>query len=159
MSLSTDITKRRSGATTRARRLRREETDAERTLWRRLSGRELGGFKFVRQIPIGPYVADFLCRSARLIIELDGEQHAKSARDEQRTLFLNEHGYAVLRFWNHEVLREREAVLEAILAALEGRVSGEASGLRLWLPEGSPSPARLSPSRPLPIGERGGAGG
>ena len=86
------------GATKRARCSRREETDAEYRLWYRLSGRELGGFKFVRQVPLGPYVVDFLCRSRRLIVELDGEQHAENARcDEQLP---ERHGYSVLRFWN-----------------------------------------------------------
>jgi very-short-patch-repair endonuclease len=147
---------RRPGVTERARLLRRGETDAERRLWFRLSGRELGGFKFVRQIPIGPYVVDFLCRSARLVVELDGEQHAENLRDEKRTHFLNRHGYSVLRFWNHEVLREREAVLEAILAVLDGRVSGGESGLRLspaGPSTGAPSPGRFA-TRPLPRGER-----
>ncbi len=125
-----NIVHRRPGATMRARRLRRDETDAERQLWRRLSGRELGRFKFVRQVPIGPYVVDFLCRAKRLVVELDGEQHAESATDIIRTAFLNRHGYAVLRFWNHEVLREREAVLDAILAVLDGRLRGTDAGLR-----------------------------
>ena len=125
------ITRRAPGATERARRLRREETDAEARLWRRLSGRELGGYKFIRQAPLGPYVVDFLCRSERLVVEIDGEQHAWSSKDAARTAFLSEHGYSVLRFWNHEVLREREAVLDAILAVLTGQLSGPESGLRL----------------------------
>ena len=145
------ITFRKPGSTARARRIRREDTDPEYRLWYRLGGRELGGFKFVRQIPIGPYIVDFLCRSARLVVELDGEQHAENAKDEERTRFLNSHGYSVLRFWNHEVLREREAVLDAILAVLEGRLEGKESGLRL---AAVPSPGRLTPTRPLPDGER-----
>jgi very-short-patch-repair endonuclease len=144
------VTFRRPGATKRARWLRREETDAEYRLWFRLSGRELGGFKFVRQVPIGPYVVDFLCRSERLVVELDGEQHVDSVSDAERTGFLNEQGYSVLRFWNHEVLREREAVLDAILAVLERRVTGPASGLRLAV---SPHPV-AGATRPLPRGER-----
>src|SRR3712207_5698846 len=116
-----DITHRLAGATNHARRLRREQTDAEYRLWCQLSGRELGGYKFVRQAPLGPYIVDFLCRSNALIVELDGEQHADTAKDAVRTAFLNQRGYSVLRFWNHEVLREREAVLDAILAVLEGQ--------------------------------------
>src|SRR5687767_7291526 len=114
----TDPRKRAAGATARARQLRKDETEAESRLWRRLSGRELGGYKFARQVPLGPYVVDFLCRSQRLIVELDGEQHAHGARDARRTAFLNAHGYSVLRFWNYEVLREREEVLDAILGVL-----------------------------------------
>ncbi|MDQ3558143.1 MAG: endonuclease domain-containing protein [Pseudomonadota bacterium] len=123
-----------------ARRLRRDETDAERRLWRRLSGRELGRFKFVRQVPIGPYVVDFLCRANRLIVEVDGAQHADNAKDVNRTAFLNQRGYFVLRFWNHEVLCEREAVLDAILAVLDGRLRGTATGLRF---------APATPTQPL----------
>ena len=138
MKIGTDVTKRWPGATARARRLRRDETDAERRLWYRLSGRELGGYKFVRQVPLGPYVVDFLCRSERLVVELDGEQHAGSRHDQARTAWLNKHGYAVLRFWNYEALREREAVLDAILAVLEGKISSPSPGLRF-------APADLSP--------------
>ncbi len=126
-----DITHRLPGTTNQARRLGREETDAEYRLWYRLRGRELGGYKFIRQVPLGPYVVDFLCRSESLIVELDGEQHAQSAKDSVRTAFLNQRGYSVLRFWNHEVLQEREAVLDAILAVLERRISAANSGLRL----------------------------
>src|SRR4051812_50188446 len=114
MNRGDDVTKRKPGATERARRLRRDETDAEYRLWYRLRGREIGGYKFVRQVPLGPYVADFVCRAAHLIVEIDGEQHADSRSDERRTSWLNAHGYSVLQFWNHEVLKEREAVLDAI---------------------------------------------
>ena len=145
------IAYRRGGATARARWPRREETDAEAQLWKRLSGRELGGYKFVRQVPLGPYVVDFLCRSKRLVVELDGEQHADNLRDKVRTALLNREGYSVLRFWNHEVLRERGAVLDAILATLNGQLVGSSTGLRF-------SPATLTRSAfaesgsPLPGG-------
>ena len=90
----------------RARELRREATDAEKLLWSRLRDRRLG-CKFKRQRPIGPFVADFCCHERALVIELDGEQHAfDRIRDEKRTLFLNRHGYRVIRFWNYEVLTE-----------------------------------------------------
>ena len=147
----TTIAFRAAGATKRARFFRREETDAEYRLWRRLSGRELGGYKFVRQAPLGSYVVDFLCRSKRLVVEIDGEQHAGREKDIVRTAFLNQNGYSVLRFWNFEVLREREAVLDAILAVLEGQLVGPSDGLR-YAPR--PSPGRLTPTRPLPDGER-----
>lgn len=127
--MSADISKRRTGATTSARRLRAEDTEPEYRLWSDLRARRLNGYKFARQIPLGPYVVDFLCRDEMLVVELDGSQHAEAKRDEIRTGFLTQHGYSVLRFWNDEVLRERQAVLETILVALEGRLS-PSPGLR-----------------------------
>ena len=91
----------------RARELRRDTTDAETALWRRLRDRGLDGEKFVRQEPIGPYIADFVCRRKKLIIEIDGGQHSDQAeRDEARTKHLEALGYRVIRFWNNEVLSE-----------------------------------------------------
>jgi very-short-patch-repair endonuclease len=87
-------------------------------LWRVLRGRQLGGFKFLRQEPIGPYFADFACREARLVIELDGSQHADSDYDARRDTFLVSRGYRVLRIWNNEVLTNLTGVADAILAAL-----------------------------------------
>lgn len=124
-----DPTKRRPGATVRARRLRQEDTEPEYRLWGELRNRRLNGFKFARQIPIGPYFVDFICRDERLIIELNGGQHSENMRDRLRDMFLLESGYSVLRFWNHEVLRERRAVLDTVLAALEGRLT-PSPGLR-----------------------------
>src|SRR5262245_21994158 len=103
------VAKRGKAATLRARPLRRDETEAEYRLWGDLRNRLLNGFKFARQIPVGPYFADFVCREQRLIVELDGGHHSESRHDEFRTKLLNEHGYSVLRFWNDEVLRERRA--------------------------------------------------
>ncbi len=97
-------------------------TDVERWLWHRLRGRRLGGHKFVRQIPVGPFFADFACRDARLIVELDGSQHAGSGCDERRDRYLMEQGFRVLRFWNGEVAGNLDAVCETIVAALEGRL-------------------------------------
>jgi very-short-patch-repair endonuclease len=77
----------------------------------------LGGFKFVRQEPIGPYVVDFVCREKRLVVEVDGGQHAASRRDAARDRWLVEHRYRVLRFWNNEVLGNIEGVWETIFAA------------------------------------------
>ncbi len=118
-----DITKRATGATAKARRLRQTETDVEMRLWSDLRSRRLNGYKFARQIPFGPYVADFVCREQRLIVEVDGSQHAQPGFDRARDAFLCEHGYSVLRFWNDEILCEREAVLNTILAALESRLT------------------------------------
>jgi very-short-patch-repair endonuclease len=103
--------------TSLARRLRKNSTSAERKLWRYLRSRSLGGFKFVRQEPIGPYVADFVCREKRLVVEVDGGQHADSSRDAVRDRWLVEHRYRVLRFWNNEVLGNIEGVWETIFAA------------------------------------------
>jgi very-short-patch-repair endonuclease len=101
-----------------ARKLRREQTDAERTLWFRLRDRRLGGLKFPRQVPVGRYVVDFCCESARLIVELDGGQHAeRSAEDAKRTADLDAYGFLALRFWNVDVLSNLDGVLETIVAA------------------------------------------
>ena len=105
-------------STARARRLRRAATDAERGLWLLLRDRRLCGLKFRRQHQIGRYVVDFCCVGRRLIIEVDGSQHAYNvAADATRTAYLNRHGYRVVRFWNSEVLSESEAVLAAIAEA------------------------------------------
>ncbi len=105
-----------------ARQLRNRMTEAESHLWRHLRRRNIAGYKFRRQHPVGPFVADFVCIEARTVIELDGGQHAEqSAYDGARDAWLRRHGYTILRFWNHEVLGETEAVLEAIWAALTGK--------------------------------------
>jgi very-short-patch-repair endonuclease len=122
-----------AGKTGRARKLRRAQTDAEQKLWYRLDNRQLAGWKFVRQEPIGPYFADFACREARLIVEVDGSQHVESERDVVRDAFLSAHSYRVLRFWNHDALWNMQSVLDTILAMLGGedsssRVRGEDLG-------------------------------
>ncbi|MDQ2702309.1 MAG: endonuclease domain-containing protein [Pseudomonadota bacterium] len=112
---------RNSKATTRARQLRRDQTEVERRLWYLLRDRRLEGFKFRRQHPIGPYFADFACVSGRLVIEADGGQHVERAGyDQVRTAYLEARGFRVRRFWNHEVLQARDAVLEEVLRALLG---------------------------------------
>ncbi|ACS40897.1 endonuclease domain-containing protein [Methylorubrum extorquens] len=100
------------------KRLRHDQTEAERRLWLRFRDRRLAGFKFVRQESIGSYVADFCCREARLIVEPDGSQHADSAYDAARDAWLVERGDRVLRFWNAEVMSNTLGVLDTILAAL-----------------------------------------
>jgi very-short-patch-repair endonuclease len=102
----------------RARHLRRNATNAETTLWNRLRSRGVSGHKFVRQEPIGPYVVDFVCRERRLVVEVDGGQHANDKRGAARDLWLNRHHYRVLRFWNNDVLANIDGVLEVIAAAL-----------------------------------------
>lgn len=109
--------------TQRARDLRANMTDAERRLWQGLRGRQLGGYKFRRQIPIGPYIVDFACLEARLVIEVDGGQHLGSAEDQARDAWLMSEGYRVFRFWNHEVLLQTTDVLERIWNALNDPAS------------------------------------
>jgi len=106
----------------RARSLRRGSTEAETQLWRFIRNRQLSGWKFRRQVPIDRFVVDFLCREAKLIIELDGSQHAeKTDGDLARTDLLERYGYRVIRYWNSDVLSRTEDVLEDILAHLELR--------------------------------------
>jgi very-short-patch-repair endonuclease len=106
--------------TKRAQELRNNATEAEQRLWGRLRRRRLGGFKFSRQMSVGPFVCDFLCRERGLVVELDGSQHAEQeSRDTRRTAFLNRDGLKVVRFWNNDVFENLEGVLRAILAELE----------------------------------------
>ena len=103
----------------RARALRKRMTDAERLLWRHLRNRELGGWKFRRQYPVGPFFVDFICLEKNIVIEVDGGQYDENKQlDLQRSAYLNRMGYRVLRFWNNEVLQETEAVLSSIFAKL-----------------------------------------
>ncbi|OYU15505.1 MAG: hypothetical protein CFE37_05105 [Alphaproteobacteria bacterium PA4] len=103
----------------RARELRRLSTDAEKRLWAALRNRRLDGHKFRRQTWIGPYVVDFVCIEAGLVIEADGGQHADAvAYDERRSVWLAEEGFRVLRFWNNDVLTNTDGVLRTILGAL-----------------------------------------
>jgi len=120
-----------------ARRLRRSQTDAERALWLRLRDRRLAGWKFKRQTPIDRFIVDFCCADSKLIVELDGGQHAvQTAQDAERTQTLSALGYLVLRFWNNDVLTNIDGVLEDILSTL---------------PQHAPVPPHPTP---LPDGER-----
>ncbi|MCW5581348.1 MAG: DUF559 domain-containing protein [Luteimonas sp.] len=107
-----------------ARRLRRSMTDAERRLWFHLRNRACSGWKFRRQHPLGPYIADFACLRAKVVVEVDGGQHLDAASDGVRTRYLGERGFVVLRFWNDDVLLRTEAVLSAIHAVVEARLGG-----------------------------------
>ena len=102
----------------RAKSLRRTLTEQEKKLWGALRDRRLDGFKFRKQQPIGPFIADFVCQERRLIVEVDGSQHAASQTDRARDAFLNDKGYRVLRIWNNDVTGNLSGVLTAILAAL-----------------------------------------
>jgi very-short-patch-repair endonuclease len=103
--------------------MRHDGTKEEALLWLELKGKRLGGHYFVRQLPVGPYIADFACRKAHLIVEVDGGQHAENKHDQRRDAYLRSEGWLTLRFWNHDVLRQRAAVCETILAALDGRLA------------------------------------
>ena len=108
----------------RARRLRREQTDAERLLWGHLRGRRLNGYRFKRQDPRAPFIVDFVCAERALVVELDGGQHgadAALAYDARRTALLERDGLRVIRFWNDEVMSNLHGVLDIILFELERR--------------------------------------
>ena len=121
-----------------AKKLRSNLTDAERRLWYRLRAHRFDGNKFKRQVPVGPYVVDFACLGRKLVVEVDGGQHAENLRDKTRDDYLRTKGFRVLRFWNNDVLTNTQGVLEVILSALEQ----------------SPSPGALR-APPSPQGERG----
>ena len=102
-----------------ARRLRQQATDAERVLWKHLRARRMAGHKFRRQVVIEPYIVDFVCLEARLIVEADGGQHLEQVEDDlNRSIFLESLGYKVIRFWNHEILDDIHTVLERIHGSL-----------------------------------------
>ena len=123
---------------THAKKLRSDMTDAERRLWYRLRAHRFDGHKFKRQVPIGHYVVDFACLGRKLIIEVDGGQHADNADDAVRDSYLRSQGFHVLRFWNNDVLKNTDGVLEMIVSALAN----------------APSPGALR-APPSPQGERG----
>ncbi|MEQ1520125.1 MAG: DUF559 domain-containing protein [Aestuariivirga sp.] len=115
--------RRKPGTTARARTLRQADHDAEAMMWDALKAKRLGDYKFVRQFPVGPYFADFLCRKHQLVVEIDGSQHIDNAYDRTRDEHMRDAGFSVIRFWSRDVLRQRNVVCEAILAALDGRLS------------------------------------
>ncbi|WP_448664385.1 endonuclease domain-containing protein [Sphingomonas sp. CJ20] len=121
--------------TERARELRNDPTAAEALLWSRLRRSQLGGLKFTRQLPIAGHFADFACRKAKLVVELDGSQHIeRTTADAERTRRIEAEGYRVLRFWNNDLTLNMEGVLQAILTAASPR--GERA------PTPQPPPAR-----------------
>ncbi|GIW56610.1 MAG: hypothetical protein KatS3mg082_3014 [Nitrospiraceae bacterium] len=158
-----------------AREMRHAPTDAEQRLWYFLRDRRLGGYKFRRQHPVGNFIADFACIEGRLIVELDGGQHAELFQQEKdivKTRFFEERGFRVVRFWNNDVLKDTQTVLETILRALEeaphpnplpcgeretqmelALPEGEReTQMELALPEGER--VRVSGTSPLPNAER-----
>ena len=117
----------------KAKRLRRDLTDAERKLWSILRNSQLQGAKFRRQQPIGPFIADFVCQDRKLIVEADGGQHLDSAYDIRRTAFLEGKGYRRLRFWNNDILENLDGVAQMIATAVS-----------------TPHPARAARESPSP---------
>jgi len=115
-----------------ARKLRNEATPAERKLWGFLSRRQRLGFKFSRQMPVGPFVCDFMWRSAKLVIEVDGGQHDWMAEaDRQRTAYIESQGYRVIRFWNNDVIDRIEGVvgeIERVLMAMPTPAPSRSAG-------------------------------
>jgi very-short-patch-repair endonuclease len=118
-----------------ARSMRKAPTQAETALWRILRNRRFSGYKFRRQTPIGDYIADFVCLSARLIVEAGGSQHAESARDRSRDAWFEAQGFRIRRFWNADILHRREEVAETLWHDLTSPSSVPADA-------GTPSPAR-----------------
>ncbi len=113
-------------STDRARNLRLAQTIFERKFWARVRNRGLGGLKFKRQAPIGPYIVDFLCEEAALVVELDGDQHGLDsgiAHDARRDAYLGLKGYAVLRIWNGDFMRDPVATLDHVLAVANSRIA------------------------------------
>jgi very-short-patch-repair endonuclease len=101
-----------------AKKLRANATEPERRLWAALREARRSGLHFRRQVPIGTFIVDFACHRVKVIVELDGSQHGTAdavAYDEDRTEFLRRRGYRVIRFWNHEILKERARVVETIV--------------------------------------------
>ena len=139
----------------RARQMRREPTEAERRMWRLLRDRRLGGFKFRRQEQLGRYIVDFVCFEQKLIVELDGSQHAESAYDAERDAWLRSRDFIVLRFWNNEVFEN--PAWRSACGSDEARA--RMAGVVQWPGMGvSPLTRSASPSRPPPPGGRWMAG-
>ena len=118
-----------SRPTARARELRANATDAERVLWPAISARKVAGVRFNRQVPIGPYICDFVSKSLRFIIEVDGGQHSPDV-DTPRTAYLEREGYRVLRFWNNDVLSKLDGVISRITDEIANMPSPDPSRMR-----------------------------
>ncbi len=144
--------RRKPGTTDRARELRWTDNNAEGLLWLELKGGKLGGFRFTRQLPIGRYFADFACRKQKPVVEVDGSQHADSQHDRKRDEFFRADGWSTLRVWNHDVLKQRTAVCDTILAALQGRLAQDVAAvdLRFAYAKRPPSPSTHSRTEPTP---------
>ena len=127
----------RASALGAAKHSRSHPTDAEHRLWQLLRAKRLGGWKFRRQPPIGPYRPDFVCHEAKLIVEADGCQHGE-ARDGQRDTWLKAEGFRILRFWNNDILTNEEGVLTTILSALKASAAASSRDGRTPSPQPLP---------------------
>ena len=108
-----------AGARQRARSLRQNMTEVERRIWQMLRSHQMAGYRFRRQVPIGRYIADFVCHETRLIVKIDGGQHDRASPQEaERSGFLQSEGYRILRFWNNEVLANLDGVYETLATEL-----------------------------------------
>ncbi len=104
-----------------ARDLRKKMTESERALWSLLRRKQIEGYRFRKQVPVGKYIVDFACLEARLIIEVDGGQHDESASDVERDAWLKAQNFRVLRFWNNDVLKNPEGVMQIVVKVLESK--------------------------------------
>ncbi len=104
-----------------ARDLRKKMTESERALWSLLRRKQIEGYRFRKQVPVGKYIVDFACLEARLIIEVDGGQHDESASDVERDAWLKAQNFRVLRFWNNDVLKNPEGVMQVVVKVLESK--------------------------------------
>jgi len=153
---------------THARHMRNNPTDAELALWQVLSARKLGGVRFNRQVKIPPYVCDFVARSLKLVVEVDGGQHAVNAADDaRRTRYLEAKGYRVVRFWNNDVLGNLDGVvaeIERVIATMLQQPRGDVSGASVPSPspsrkrEGSDGAEASQPAHPFRLREGSGEG-
>jgi very-short-patch-repair endonuclease len=121
-----------------AKSLRTQMTDAERRLWYRLRAHRFEGLKFKRQVPIGKYIVDFASLRMKIVVEVDGGQHAESKKDQVRDQFLNNQGFRVLRFWNNDVLRSTDEVLESISSVIQSSKQAPSPGSTLRASPPSP---------------------
>ena len=103
-----------------SKRLRENQTEAERIFWNAVRQKRLDGYRFRRQYPVGPYFADFACVERKLLVEIDGGQHCENKKDEIRTACLEKDGFTVLRFWNNDILENIDGVLQTLLTSLRG---------------------------------------
>jgi very-short-patch-repair endonuclease len=113
----------------RSLQLRKNPTDAEKLFWQKIRSRQIGACKFRRQCPVGPYILDFVCFDPKVVIELDGGQHNGSVKDKERDADLYKRGFKVLRFWNNDVLKNVEGVLQSVERELAQLVPGGATPL------------------------------
>jgi very-short-patch-repair endonuclease len=124
--------------TIQARALRKGACAAERAMWAVLKGRQLAGYKFTRQMPIGPYFADFVCRARELVLEIDGQHQDRASYDRERDEYMINAGYAVFRVPSVTVLSNRDGVCESLLAVLDGRMEEEVEGFDMRYPRDFP---------------------